>query len=75
MLKQRKKSRREVIATAALAFCIACVMTLVNAAVIWLGMNLALAPWTETRIGYWAAVGMAILVIELRDLLAPRKVD
>lgn len=75
MLKQRKKSRREIVIATVIGLSITCIMIAVNALVIMLATNLALAPWTATRIGYWPAVGMALLVIEVRDLLAPRKVD
>lgn len=75
MLKSRKKTGKELLYSGLFAIALYLLVLTVNAAIVLVGANLALRPWTAQRIDGWAALGVVLLLSVLRDTLAPRKAE
>jgi hypothetical protein len=75
MLKSRKKTGKEMLLTGAFAIALYLLVLTVNSAIVLVGANLALRPWTAQRIDYWAAMGLVLLISVLRDAASQRKAE
>lgn len=73
MLKSRKKTGKELLYSSLFAIAVYLLVITVNSAIVLVGTNLVLRPWTNHRIDFWAALGVVLLGSGLRDVFAPGK--
>lgn len=75
MLKSRKKTGKELLYAGLAVLVSQLLIVTINSTIVLVGTNLALRPWTNQRIDFWAALGVVLLGSVLRDAFGPKKAE
>jgi len=73
MLSKKPVTGTQRLMAMAMPIAVVTALYLIRTLVLWLAISLAISPWVETKASFWSALGLVILLFQVKEIFSDKE--